>query len=51
MLEAATAELVREDTTLAELDRDLDAFSEGTEALPVLSPEALSRASMYEDHD
>jgi hypothetical protein len=37
--------------SLEEFERDLDAFSEGTEHLPVLSAAALTREAMYQDHD
>jgi hypothetical protein len=32
-------------------EADLDALTEGYEKLPVLSPEATTRAAMYADHD
>jgi hypothetical protein len=35
-------------TTLEQFEAALDAFSEGTEALPVLPPEAFTRESIYE---
>jgi hypothetical protein len=35
-------------TTLEQFEATLDAFSEGTEALPVLPPEAFTRESIYE---
>jgi hypothetical protein len=36
-----------ENATLEEFEAAMDALSEGTEHLPVLSPEALSRESIY----
>jgi putative addiction module CopG family antidote len=36
---------------LAEFEATLDALAEGSEKLPVLSPEGTSRASIYRDHD
>lgn len=37
--------------TLEEFGAALDALAEGSEDLPVLPPEANSRAFYYEDHD
>jgi len=37
-----------EDATLEEFEAAMDAFSAGTEALPVLPPEAFTRESIYE---
>ena len=37
--------------SLAEFEATLDALAEGSEALPVLPPEATSRAGIYRDHD
>ena len=36
---------------LAEFDATLDALAEGSENLPVLPPEATSRAGIYRDHN
>jgi plasmid stability protein len=36
------------EATLEEFEAAMDAFSEGTEALPVLPEEAFSRESIYE---
>jgi putative addiction module CopG family antidote len=36
---------------LAEFEAALDALAEGSELLPVLPPEATSRAGIYRDHD
>jgi hypothetical protein len=38
-----------DDETLEEFEADMDAFSEGTEHLPVLPPEAFSREGIYAD--
>lgn len=37
--------------SLAEFERDLNLFSEGTETLPELTAAALTREAMYADHD
>jgi putative addiction module CopG family antidote len=37
--------------SLAEFEATLDALAEGSEKLPVLPPEATSRAEIYRDHD
>ena len=36
---------------LSEFEATLDALAEGSEKLPVLPPEATSRAGIYHDHD
>ena len=36
---------------LAEFEATLDALAEDSEDLPVLPPEATSRAEIYRDHD
>jgi hypothetical protein len=36
---------------LAEFEATLDALAEGSEKLPVLPPEATTRAGIYRDHD
>ena len=36
---------------LAEFEATLDALAEGSERLPVLPPEATTRAGIYRDHD
>ena len=36
---------------LAEFETTLDALAEGSERLPVLPPEATTRAGIYRDHD
>ena len=41
----------RTEMTLAEFEATLDALAEGSERLPVLPPEATSRAGIYRDHD
>lgn len=51
LAEQATAGSVRHRVSQEEFERDLDAFSEGTEGLPALSDADLSRAAMYADHD
>lgn len=48
---AAPGEAAPERVSLEEFERDWDLFSEGTEGLPVLSDEDLSREAMYSDHD
>jgi hypothetical protein len=37
--------------TLEEFEADLDAMAEGTDNIPVLPPEALTREAIYGDHD
>jgi len=37
--------------SLDEFERDMERFSEGTESLPPLSDEDLTREAMYADHD
>ena len=36
---------------LAEFEAILDALAEGSEQLPILPPEATTRAGIYRDHD
>jgi hypothetical protein len=48
VIEDASAIPTFQEATLEEFEAAMDAFSEGTEALPVLPPEALTRESMYE---
>lgn len=36
--------------TLEEFEADLDAIAEGTDDIPVLPPEALTREAIYGDH-
>jgi hypothetical protein len=47
-LRLVTASLV---PGLEEFEAAMDALAEGTEHLPVLSAEALTRAGIYRDHD
>lgn len=51
LIEAAALIVAPDDGTLDEFEADLDAFSEGTERLPVLPPEAFTREGIYRDHD
>jgi hypothetical protein len=51
LIEAAALLVDPDDGTLEEFEADLDAFSEGTEHLPVLPPEAFTREGIYGDHD
>jgi hypothetical protein len=51
LIEAAVLVVSPDDGTLAEFEADMDAFSEGTERLPVLPPEAFTREGIYGDHD
>jgi hypothetical protein len=37
--------------SLQEFDAELDALARGSEKLPHLPPEALTRESYYQDHD
>jgi hypothetical protein len=37
--------------SLQEFDAELDALARGSEKLPYLPPEALTRESYYQDHD
>jgi hypothetical protein len=37
--------------SLQEFDTELDALARGSEKLPYLPPEALTRESYYQDHD
>jgi hypothetical protein len=39
------------DATLEEFEAAMDLLAEGSDRLPVLSPEAFSRESIYADHD
>lgn len=49
MIEATTPiPAPAEDATLEEFEAAMDAFSEGSEAYPVLPPEALTREAIYE---
>lgn len=36
---------------LAEFEATLDALAEGSDKLPVLAPEATTRAGIYRDHN
>jgi hypothetical protein len=40
-----------EQMSLEEFEAELDALARGSEKLPYLSPEALTRESYYRDHD
>ena len=51
LIEAAALVAAPDDATVEEFEADMDAFSEGTEHLPVLPPEAFTREGIYEDHD
>ena len=51
LIEAAALLVDPDDGTLEEFEADMDAFSEGTEHLPVLPPEAFTREGIYGDHD
>jgi hypothetical protein len=46
-IEAAALSTLIQDATLEDFEAAMDAFAEGTEHLPVLAPEALSRESIY----
>jgi hypothetical protein len=48
VIEAAALPALPDEVTLEEFEAVMDAFSEGTEDLPVLPPEAFSRESIYE---
>ncbi len=37
--------------SLAEFEATLDALADGSERLPILSPEATTRAGIYRDHN
>jgi hypothetical protein len=37
--------------TLEEFEADLEAIAEGTDDIPVLPPEALTREAIYRDHN
>ena len=37
--------------SLEQIEAELDAFAQGSEKLPYLPPEALTRESFYQDHD
>jgi uncharacterized protein (DUF1778 family) len=41
----------RANLNLAEFEATLDALAQGSEKLPVLSPEATTRAGIYRQHD
>jgi hypothetical protein len=51
LIEAAALVVSPDDSTLEEFEADMDAFSEGTEGLSVLPPEAFTREGIYGDHD
>jgi hypothetical protein len=51
LIEAAALVVEPDDGTVEEFEADMDAFSEGTEHLPVLPPEAFTREGIYGDHD
>ena len=51
LIEQAGGETKPQRASMEEFERDLDRFSEGTEGLPVLSHEDLSREALYSDHD
>jgi predicted DNA-binding protein len=48
LIEGAIPAGIYKDATLEEFEAAMDEFSEGTEDLPVLPPEAFSRESIYE---
>jgi hypothetical protein len=48
VIQEAAPPYTAEVTTLEQFEAAIDAFSEGTEALPVLPPEAFTRESIYE---
>ena len=49
VIEAAALPLEPPEGSLEEFEADMDALAEGSEALPILSPEAFSRESIYAD--
>ena len=51
LVEQTHAGIERPRFSLEEFERDMDLLSEGTEGLPVLPDEALSREAMHSDHD
>lgn len=53
MLHSVIASLPQETTatSLEELDRFFEEMTEGSENLPVLAPEATTRAAIYAEHD
>jgi hypothetical protein len=51
LIEAQVAPLVPPRASLEQFLAELEELSEGTEGIPVLPPEALTRAGIYGDHD
>jgi hypothetical protein len=51
VIEAVALVSPPDEGTLEEFEADMDAFSEGTEHLPILPPEAFTREVIYGDHD
>ena len=42
---------VKHTISLEQFDAELDALAQGSDKLPYLPPEALTRESFYQDHD
>jgi hypothetical protein len=51
LIEAQAAQLVPRRASLEQFLAELEELSEGTEGVPVLAPEALTRTGIYRDHD
>jgi hypothetical protein len=50
VIEAQVLPARRRRPTLEEFEADLEAMAEGTDEIPVLPPEALTREAIYGDH-
>ena len=51
IIEGGTLPWGPETATPEQFETDMDLLAEGSERLPVLPPDAFSRASIYADHD
>ena len=51
VIETQTCAVSLPDASLDEFLAELEQFSEGTEDIPIIPPEALTREWIYRDHD
>ena len=51
MIEAQVLPGPKRRPTLSDFEADLEAIAEGTDDIPVLPPEALTREAIYGDHN
>ena len=51
VIEAQVLPVPKRRPTLEEFEADLEAIAEGTDDIPVLPPEALTREAIYGDHN